>query len=376
MSEAVAAADSATPQTATIDQAGELRYAPIESLRAVAALSVLLCHVTLFYIVLATANQGFLDLSISEKLLYAGGFGVSLFFALTGYLIFRPFAKRLYADGRKIDLGTYASNRLLRIVPLYIVCMTVVLAAQGEPLSTWVRFLTFTQNLSAETAGQVNGPAWSLAVELQFYVLLPLFAYALSRVARGSLRSAAGIVAALGIASLVARILLVYPADAADPTWHYRLTTNFIFFVPGMLLALLEVGLRGRDLRIPSVLRSADIWLAGSVGLWLVVVFAGYDVDFLIGLASFLALAACVLPLRQGPLFASLRLKPLAVLGVASYSLYLWHVPLLELITDAGASPQLGALATLAIPLAIIVALASYRLIEEPFLRLRGRWAS
>ncbi len=376
MSDAVVPAASASQGAATIDQAGERRAASIESLRAVAALSVLVCHVTLFYIVLGTANQAFLDPPAFQQLLYAGGFGVSLFFALTGYLIFRPFAKRLYGEGPTIPLGTYATNRLLRIVPLYLVCMAVVLALQGESLSTWIRFFTFTQNLSPETAGQVNGPAWSLAVELQFYVLLPLFAFAVGWLARGSLRAAAVIVAAVAVGSLVARILLVYPVDAANPTWHYRLTTNFMFFAPGMLLALLEIGLRKRPLRLPGPLASADLWLVASIALWAIVAFAGYDLDFLVAFGSFLALAACVLPLKRGPLFATLQLRPLALLGIASYSLYLWHVPLLELLTDAGASPQLGALAALAIPIAIAIAFLSYRVIEEPFLRLRGRWAS
>ncbi len=265
MSDAVVAAEGVPQREATIDQAGERRSAQIESLRAVAALSVLVCHVTLFYFVLGTANQGFVDPSTGEQLLYAGGFGVALFFALTGYLIFRPFVKRMYGNGPAIPLGVYATNRLLRIVPLYLVCMAIVLALQGESLSTWIRFFTFTQNLSAETAGQINGPAWSLAVELQFYVLLPVFAFAVGWLSRGSLRAAAAAVLAVGIASLVARFLLVYPSDATDPTWHYRLATNFIFFVPGMLLALLEVGLKGHRLRLPAVLARADLWLVASI---------------------------------------------------------------------------------------------------------------
>jgi peptidoglycan/LPS O-acetylase OafA/YrhL len=375
VSTAVVAAKGTSQGAATIDQAGEQRSAQIESLRALAALSVLVCHVTLFYIVLGTTNRAFAHLSFVDRLLYGGGFGVCLFFALTGYLIFRPFVKRLYAGTAPISVSAYGLNRVLRILPLYVVCLAVVLAVKGEPLSTWVRFFTFTQNLSSETAGQVNGPAWSLAVELQFYVLLPLFALSLGRFAR-SIRAAAAIIAALGVASLVARWHLDYAPDATDPTWHYRLATNFIFFVPGMLLALFEVGLRGRPPRLRGVLANSDAWLVAGVALWLVVVFGGYDLDFLICLASFLVIAPCVLALRQGPLLATLRFRPLALLGVASYSLYLWHVPLLEFVTSAGASPELGPLAALAIPLALLVAFISYRLIEEPFLRLRRRWAS
>jgi peptidoglycan/LPS O-acetylase OafA/YrhL len=374
VSEAVVAAERAPQSAATIDQAGERRSARIESLRAVAALSVLVCHITLVYIILATNSQAFLDPSAAEQLLYAGGFGVSLFFALTGYLIFRPFAKRL-AGAPPIVLHTYATNRALRILPLYFVVMAVVLAAQSQPLEAWVRFFTFTQNFSDETAGKINGPAWSLAVELQFYLLLPLLAIGLSRFKRRPLVTAAAVIVALGIASLVARLVLIDDPDFANATWRYRMATNFIFFVPGMLLALIEVGLRGRPLRLPKALAVSDLWLVAGVAMWAVVVFAGYNHDYLIAPASFLVLGACVLGLRPGLGVRALSFRPLALLGVASYSLYLWHFPLLELLTNQGASPELLPLAALAIPTAILVAWISYRVIEEPFLRLRGRWA-
>jgi peptidoglycan/LPS O-acetylase OafA/YrhL len=361
---------------ATIDQAGELRSTQIESLRAVAALSVLVCHVTLVYIVLATKSQAFLHPTAIERLLYAGGFGVSLFFALTGYLIFRPFVKRFTGAAPRISLQTYAINRALRILPLYFVVMAVVLAVENRPLDMWIRFFTFTENYWSDTAGQVNGPAWSLAVELQFYFLLPLLALGIGRFARRPLRAALVVVLALGVASLIARFTLVNNPDFLNETWRYRIATNFIFFVPGMLLALMESRLRARPLRLPHLLSSSDLWFVGGVALWLVVVYKGYDWDFLIAPASFLVLGACVLDLRPGAAHALLAVRWLALLGIASYSLYLWHFPVLELLTNEGASPELLPLAALAVPIVIAVAAASYKLIEEPFLRLRGRWAS
>ena len=376
MSETVVAAEGVPQREATIDQAGERRSAQIESLRAIAALSVLACHITLVYIVLATNSEAFLHPSAIQRLLYAGGFGVSLFFALTGYLIFRPFVKRLAGAVPRISINTYAINRALRILPLYFVVMAVVLAVENRPLDMWIRFFTFTENYWSDTAGQVNGPAWSLAVEIQFYFLLPLLALGIARFARRPLRAAALIVIALGIASLVARLALVNNPDFVNETWRYRIVTNFIFFVPGMLLALMESRLRARPLRLSGPLAASDVWFAGGVALWLAVVLKGYDWDVLIAPASFLVLGACVLDLRPGAIHALLSLRWLALLGIASYSLYLWHFPVLELLTNQGASPELLPLAALALPTTIAVAAISYRLIEEPFLRLRGRWAS
>jgi peptidoglycan/LPS O-acetylase OafA/YrhL len=376
VSDATVATEGVPRGEATIDQAGELRSTQIESLRAIAALSVLVCHVTLVYIVLATNSQGFLHPTAIQRVLYAGGFGVSLFFALTGYLIFRPFVKRLSGTAPRISLQTYAINRALRILPLYFVVMAVVLAVENQPLDVWLRFFTFTENYWSDTAGQINGPAWSLAVELQFYFFLPLLALGIGRFARRPLRAAVLVVLALGMASLVARFALVNNPDFVTETWRYRIATNFIFFVPGMLLALMEPRLRAHPFRLPRPLTSSDVWFAGGIALWLFVVYEGYDWDFLIAPASFLVLGACVLDLRPGAAHALLSMRWLALLGIASYSLYLWHFPVLELLTNEGASPELVPLAALAIPIVIAIAAVSYRLIEEPFLRLRGRWAN
>jgi peptidoglycan/LPS O-acetylase OafA/YrhL len=71
--------------------------------------------------------------------------------------------------------------------------------------------------------------------------------------------------------------------------------------------------------------------------------------------------------------------KPLATLGIASYSLYLWHMPLIQWVTGTGTTiPSYGflGLALRVVPLACLAALVSYAVIEAPFLRLRRRWSS
>jgi peptidoglycan/LPS O-acetylase OafA/YrhL len=80
---------------------------------------------------------------------------------------------------------------------------------------------------------------------------------------------------------------------------------------------------------------------------------------------------ALVLPLRDGPYVRALRLRPLALLGVASYSLYVWHLPIVKWL----AIDSFGLACLACIPLCLAVAWASYRVIETPGLRLRRRWA-
>ena len=365
---------------ATIAQADEQRSAPIESLRAIAALSVLAGHVVAVNLALSNAapSTGG-QLTFLQRLFYGGGFGVLFFFALTGYLLFLPFARSAFGDGSHIDLRRYATNRAVRILPLYYAVIVFALLAlhAGSPVGTWLRFLTFTENFDSGTIRQIVGPAWSLVVELHFYILLPFLALAVAWIARGSLLRAAAVLSALAAISLYFRIGHVLNPPTPQLLWWLNLPTTFMFFVPGMLLALLQIAWTRRP---PAWLRGplarGDVWIAASVPLWGLVIFGSYRLDPLLGLASFLVLGGCVLPLRRGRAVRALSWRPLAILGVASYSLYLWHVPVMEGLVDwFDSNPSLLVLVVIAVPACIGVALVSYRAIEEPFLRLRRQWA-
>jgi peptidoglycan/LPS O-acetylase OafA/YrhL len=160
-----------TRDASTINQAGENRQATVESLRALAALAVLEAHVfgvSRHYGAGAYATY-------FDRLLLAGGFGVYLFFALTGYLLYRPFARRDFASGSDVRLGQYATNRALRILPLYYFVLVVYLLTidHGGSATTWWRSLLLLENFFPVTLAHVDGVMWSLVVEVQFYILLP-----------------------------------------------------------------------------------------------------------------------------------------------------------------------------------------------------------
>ena len=203
-----------------------------------------------------------------------------------------------------------------------MVVVVLVLQEGGGSLGQWTRFLTFTETFANGTLLQVDGVVWSLVVELHFYVLLPFLAWALARLARGSLARAALLLLALGAASLLVQAAFVGFGPPRDPILAYALPARFFFFAPGMLLALLR-------LRAPQRLPRADLWLLGAAALWLVV-FRDYRWAPLAVLPCFLMVGAAVLPLRPGPLVRALEWRPLALVGVASYSLYLWHVQILD----------------------------------------------
>src|SRR5919107_1849518 len=97
-------------------QAGEVRLARIESVRALAALAVLFGHLWVF--VNAGHPLRLLD-TFWHRMIFSGGFGVFVFFALSGYLLFWPFVRALFGDGGPISMRRYALNRAVRILPLY-----------------------------------------------------------------------------------------------------------------------------------------------------------------------------------------------------------------------------------------------------------------
>lgn len=356
-----------------ISQAGERRSARIESLRALAALAVVEGHV------FGTARhygRGAYDTFLHRALL-GGGFGVFVFFALSGYLLSWPFVRRdLGAADGQVDLRRYALNRAVRILPLYYAGVAILLVVRnhGGTFEQWWRHGLLVQSLSLRTLNTVDGPLWSIAVELQFYALLPLLAWALRRLSRGSIARAGASVAVLGMASLAWRVWTVQ-VPAHPGAWQYQLPTTFCFFVPGLFLAQLRRAWEwGRPTWLRGTAARQDAWIVASVAAF-ALVWWRYDLEGLTALASFFVVGAVVLPLERGRLVELLDWRPLALLGVASYSLYLWHLPLVEELAGASWAPRsvLGQLA-LALVLCVGVAAVSYRVIEAPFLALRRRW--
>jgi peptidoglycan/LPS O-acetylase OafA/YrhL len=369
------AAEGAEPEAGgRIDQAGETRLASMESLRALAAVAVLVSHVFGFAYLWGPAIYG----GFLHRVLLGGGFAVFLFFALSGYLLYLPFARRDFGAGTSIRLSRYLGNRAVRILPLYYAVLIVVLLTtqHGGTFDQWWRFAVFGESFSRHTVGTVDGPMWSLVVELHFYILLPVLAAAIRLLARRSYLRAALMLAVLAGASLGLRIALVVHPAHHDLRWEYSLPTTFLFFVSGLALALVRVRWEaGPPGWLAGPLQNGNTWLLASLPLWLLT-FWRYDLDAVAALASFLVVGSAALPLRRGRLVRGLDWRPLAVLGTASYSLYLWHMPIVQEVAGARWSPT-GFLPLLAIllPLCIAVALVSYIAIESPFLRLRRSWS-
>lgn len=361
-----------------IRQSGEARSVRIESMRAVAALSVVAAHV----FALDYGWRGVFNGFGRRALMSGGAGGVFIFFMLTGYLLFWPFARRDFADGPPIRMAGYAANRALRILPLYYATIAGLVAVDlwmGPHRDVW-RFALLLENFSTHTAETGDGPMWTLVLEIQFYALLPLLALGLARVSRRSVGAAALALAIIGVGSLAWR----YSIDSAPGQhllWDVSMANSACLFASGMLLALVRLQWERKPARrLPGWCLNSDAWMVAAIALWAVFAWqltsAGF-IPFLVA-ASFLAVGSCVLPLSRGRLMSVLEWRPLAVLGIASYSLYLLQVPIITRLAHTSlAQADLGGLALFAlvtVPLCCAAALVSYAVVERPFLRMRRRW--
>jgi peptidoglycan/LPS O-acetylase OafA/YrhL len=237
--------------------------------------------------------------------------GVMLFFALSGYLLYRPFV-----TGR-VELRRYAINRAARIMPAYLAALVGVTLLTGDRafLENPGAYLLFAQNYDETLWQGFLGASWTLVLEVQFYVTLPLIAMAIA----GS---------ALRLAVLAAASLLLAAASMQLPgQGDVRLFASiypamFWAFAPGMLVAILEH--RSSRLGRPWVLVAGIAFLFVGTGSW----WASTDVASGLGSFSVVAWAVARQP-RLG------RLAPLATAGAAiTYSMYLWHIDLIRSIGD------------------------------------------
>lgn len=372
---------SANSKRGKVVQAGEVRSSQIESLRAVAALGVFTAHAY------GLANQYSVVIleTPASRLPLIGTMGVVMFFSLAGYLLYWPFVKHIYGEGSAVNIKQYAVNRAVRILPLYFFAVAVLLVLRegGGTLLDWGRWLTFTTNFHVESLA-LNGPLWSVSVEIHFYILLPFLAAGIGVLSRGSLRIAALVLLGLGVLSFVFTDYFVEPGVGSAAA--KSLPSKFFYFVPGMLVALLR--LHWQQVGVPSWVNGffgrADLWFGLAIAI---IVAQAFQVHWFLGdlrefnkfpdytVAFFLILGACVLPLRQGVVNRILEWRALAWFGVISYSFYVWHHPILSEIAGREQWDVLSFFA-LTFPICLAVAALSYRVVESPFLRLRKRWSA
>jgi peptidoglycan/LPS O-acetylase OafA/YrhL len=340
--------------------------------------------------------------------------GVTLFFTLSGFLLYRQFATPIARGARRLPISAYLHNRVLRIAPAYWVILFVTAVAIGivslrqpsgqlgvgrliDPLAL-AQTALLVQQYHPGTIMIGIGPAWSLAVEVLFYLALPLLALAAAQLARRARDRRGRVLVLLGPPLLLltigisgkaaaAYLLPAPPLDGYAANWHSVIERSFWaqadLFSFGMVVAVLHIEASDGRLRLPANWRRAAVGLALLVLVPCVWTMHRGEQSYLLqntgeALAIALAFAAIVLPdpSRTRPLRAVrvLECRAFVVVGLASYSLFLWHYPIIWWLRDHGLTLSGGwgdLLANLAIVALVAGTLSAltYRYVELPALR-------
>jgi len=334
----------------------------IDGLRFVAICAVILYHMQ-GYVAAAIAQPH--PGTLLHRLLVEGHFGVPLFFVLSGYIIATPFL-----GANPPPLRRYFLRRLTRLEPPYIVSMLLVFALKVAVLGVaadalfphLLASLVYLHGAIYGAHSEVNGVAWSLEVEWQFYLLAPLlFALVLRLPVRARDAGLWGLVLLGGVVHQQARSL---PPSLALSLVHY-----FGFFVAGVWVATCELrSPRNEGASIHDVLGIGAF--AGIIGILLARPAWTALLPALTGLFVFASL--------RGPLCKCvLGWWPLYCIGAMCYSVYLYHFFMVSVVGRLIARfvgwPQdpdtaMLLMAALGLPSVLLACAIPYLLIERPFM--------
>ena len=384
----------------------------MDSLRGVAALAVVTFHAA----AAAGALAGGPDAPFYAPYVARLDMSLAMFFVISAFLLYRPYVAARAGVGRAPALRDYARRRVLRIVPAYWVALTVLALYPGLHrfgTSDTLGFYLFLQQFDVGLAEGGLTPAWSLSVEVTYYMLLPALA-ALGAVwavedggRRVRLRREALVVGGAYLVSVAVRVAASLAGVGGDgddlaPSPSGALYTVLPGSVYSSLLGTLDWLALGMGLAVASVhldrggragaaamvaRRPGLCWaLAAALlalptltgvlpvyperygpGQWLVA-------HALYGIVALLLLLPAVLGHEGGgAVRALLRTRTLAWLGLVSYGIFLWHLPIVVEVGESGLSlpgvPRVLEVLVPGLAITVVCAAASYYVVERPFLR-------
>ncbi|MDN8620473.1 acyltransferase family protein [Corynebacterium kefirresidentii] len=334
-------------------------------------------------------------------LLPGGYLGVDLFFVLSGFLITSLLVREFRTSGR-ISLKDFWVRRFRRILPaavsVLVMCTALVAWIGGDLavglrqqflgtlffVNNWTQIAT-SQSYFADNEIQVFAHYWSLAVEEQFYVIWPLLITGIFLISRHKPRRLPILVSTLlALGSAVAMALIFVPGE--DPTRVYYGTDTHAFgLLTGAVLSLLMTSTQSNP--------QADSWaaagkaesrIAGVIGTLALIGYGAQlflmpdDAEFTYRGGLFLTSVLGVLMVwgvvrEYGPMTPLFRTKVMRWFGQRSFSLYLWHWPVImmlkALFEGNQNSDKSWILGLVAVPISLLLSEISYQFIENPFRR-------
>jgi peptidoglycan/LPS O-acetylase OafA/YrhL len=248
--------------------------------------------------------------------------GVQLFFAISGFIITLPFAKHFIKKEKPVSIKNYFLRRLTRIEPPYIITMLVcfafiILKNNYTFLQLWPSLFSalFYFNQNFLIGPTLNGVAWSLEIEVQFYIMAPLICYIfiLNKVLRRVLL--------LSIIILMPVVQFFYP-------FHFRTIYDFIqYFLVGILIA---------DLYISNFKIILPKFLGIILGAFIFILMIYINGFLVVGkiVLSLSILSFFFLVLNNEFYKKIFSIKYITVIGGMCYSIYLWHYIIISIVLN------------------------------------------
>lgn len=335
-----------------------LAYRPeIDGLRAIAVVSVILCH------------GGFL------RLVPGGFLGVDLFFVVSGYLITGILARELH-EGR-FSIWRFYERRIRRIIPALMLVMLLCI-----PLAWWLMLPDDLENFGQSLVGTTlfannivllltSGyfaievllkplmHTWSLGVEEQYYLVVPLMMWAAWRIGR-----ARGVLIGVAAVTALSFAACLWMRDHMPQADFFLIVSRGWELGAGSLTALLEHRIRPRaGPRIAATLALTGLAMAVLPILFGFITYApdGRHLIPVLGVCLILLFGSA-----RDPAGWILSSKPFVAIGLISYSAYLFHQPIFAFARLASTAPlSQGVMAALLVPV-FLCAWASWRFVEQP----------
>jgi peptidoglycan/LPS O-acetylase OafA/YrhL len=384
------------PPTAPATRTAE--FPCFDGLRAVAAMTIVVFHVA--------ASTGTTTATSWGDYFARLDVGVSVFFVISGFLLYRPFALAHFGGRPTSRWRDFWWRRALRIYPAYWVALTAaILLFHSTNLHGFADYLRHYALVQIYTPGYGLGgivPTWSLAVEVSFYAALPLYAWLLGRLTRRASGSralsieagAAGFLYALGLG---VRAFLFYH-DRPGTVSAQWLPAEADLFALGIALAVFSAAsTQGTASRPTEWFARALRWLGthqyvswlSSAAAFAIVCNIGLQTDFAVGVyhrkaemahqilygftAFFLVLPAVFGEQHRGFGRGLLRSRVFTAVGVVSYGVFLWHFDWVNQLDDWGLVKVTHGLRfplvlAVAAVLTLATAAASWFLVERPIL--------
>ncbi|HEX5268065.1 MAG TPA: acyltransferase [Acidimicrobiales bacterium] len=384
-------------ESGAFEAAGRPRHFPcFDGLRAIAAVSVVVIHTSFVSGLTTRSGVGIYTARLE--------IGVAVFFLISGFLLYRPFAAAHVAGLPSPVLGRFWVRRLLRIVPAYWLALTVTtyVLHVNQTRSGWASPLIlygFGQIYFPDEVFKGISQAWSLCTEMTFYLFLPLLAAAIAarrRSMRNQMVREMVVLAAMVGISVGFRDWALHRHGHLAGTMADWLPANLDLFAFGMFLAVVSSWLAETG-RTPRLLWNPLFpWVswaaAGALLFWvshlgiplgpLYRISPGLNLvrqALYAGFAFFLLLPAVFGPQDRGLIRLLLRNRVMVAVGIVSYGVYLWHQAWVSMFLrwshDRLFTIPFWDLFGAVLALAVASAAGSYLLVERPILRLKNRLA-